>query len=144
MIDVEKKAQLACQLKAEGYNCAQAVFAAFAEDYGIDKATAVRLTAGLGGGVAKMKDVCGAYLGTAMLSGLEEGCVDPGNMEGKEHAYKVAKDLAMRFKEQNGSTICAELRGVKPNPDVKDIIPCSVLVERAARIYAEYLNAKKA
>ena len=53
MIDVEKKAQLACQLKAEGYNCAQAVFAAFAEDYGIDKATAVRLTAGLGGGVAE-------------------------------------------------------------------------------------------
>lgn len=144
MIDVEKKAQLACQLKAEGYNCAQAVFAAFAEDYGIDKATAVRITAGLGGGVAKMKGVCGAYLGAAMLSGLEEASVDPSNMAGKEHAYKVAQDLAMRFKEQNGSTICAELRGLKPNPDVKEIIPCGTLVERAARIYAEYLNAKKA
>lgn len=96
------------ELFLEGYNCAQAVFAAHAHKFGIDTDTALKLSAPLGGGVGRMRNVCGAFSAAAMLLGLKEACVSADENE-KKIIYEKTQALAEIFKSKNGSIICAEL-----------------------------------
>ena len=85
-----------------GCNCAQAVFAAFADEFGMDEELAKRLATGLGGGVGRMREVCGAVSAAAMVIGMRLG---PDKMK----AYPVIQDFCAKFKAETGSIVCREL-----------------------------------
>lgn len=140
----------------QGYGCSQAVVAAFADLYGMDDTMAKRLAAGFGGGVGRMRMMCGAVSGIVMLVGLDCGQTEGNDKKGKAACYKVVQELLAKFKERNGSVICAELLensgcAVVTTTNVPDERnaeyyrerPCARKVESAARVFAEYLDAKE-
>ncbi len=147
------KGKIAKELFLKGYNCSQAVLGAFAEDYGLDLDTAMKLSSSLGGGMSRMREVCGAVSGMFLASGLEYGYDDPKASEEKADLYKLNQELASKFKEINGSIICRELLGLDvkkdtPNPEARtneyyQKRPCADLVEDAARVLEEYINSHK-
>lgn len=113
--EIEARAQRAIDLFKQGYNCAQAVFAACADLYGIeDESLALRLSASFGGGMGRMRLVCGAASGMFMLAGLQNGSATPHDNNGKMANYAFVQQLAGDFKAQYGSLICAELLGLAP------------------------------
>lgn len=153
--DLEARVQQAVDFFMQGYGCCQAVVAAFADLYGLDEEMAKRLAAGFGGGVGRMRMMCGAVSGIVMLVGLECGQTDGDNREGKSACYKVVQELLAKSKEQNGSIICAEILGLKgyekaqssyvASPRTAEYYktrPCAAKVESAARIFAAYLQEK--
>ena len=108
--------------------------------------------AGFGGGVGRMRMMCGAVSGIVMLVGLECGQEEGDDREGKSACYKVVQELLAKSKEQNGSIICAEILGLKGHEKAQSSYvasprtaeyyktrPCAAKVESAARIFAEYL-----
>ena len=94
--------QKAEELFRGGCNCSQAVFAAFADEFGLDEELAKRLATGLGGGVGRMREVCGAVSAAALVIGMRLG---PDKMK----AYPVIQDFCAKFKEKCGSIICRDL-----------------------------------
>lgn len=150
---MEDRIEKATALFKEGYNCSQSVVAAFADMYGFSPEQALRMSASFGGGIGRMRQTCGAACGLFMLAGLETGCTDGKDREGKEANYKVVQALAEEFKKRNGSLICAELLGLSkaaPTPVTPEARtaeyykkrPCVKMVEEAARIWCEYLANK--
>ena len=138
---MEKHADKAARLFDKGCNCAQAVFVAYAEDFGIDRATALRMSAALGGGLGGMRETCGAVSAMALVAGLKYGNSDVSDAEGKAKAMKEARSLAERFSAEHGSIVCKELLGLVP-PRGQDAPlpakkPCRELVRRAAELLAE-------
>jgi len=133
----------------EGYTCAQSVFATYADLFGMDRETALKLSSPMGGGIGRMREVCGAVSAMALLAGLKEGNTDPANEEGKERIYLLTRQMAGKFREQNGTIICRELLGIegmeesaKPSRRTKEYYqerPCTRLVASAARIVEEML-----
>ena len=149
----EDRIEKAVALFKSGYNCSQSVVAAFADLYGIDEVTALRMSASFGGGIGRMRQTCGAACGMFLLAGLETGSVDAGDREDKAHNYAVVQQLAAEFKQENGSLICGELLGLSPKaetpptPDARTAEyykkrPCSKMVETAATIFARFLESK--
>lgn len=134
-----------------GYTCAQSVFATYADLFGMDRETALKLASPMGGGVGRMREICGVVSAMALLAGLKEGNTDPANEDGKERIYLLTRQLAERFKEKNGTIICRELLGIegmeesaKPSARTKEYYasrPCSRLVADASRIIEEVLLA---
>ena len=153
---MEDRIQKAVDNFMSGYGCCQSVVAAFADLYGLTDEQAKLVGAGFGGGVGRMRMMCGAVSGLVILAGLNDGQTRGDDREGKAHCYKVVQDLLESFREQNGSVVCAELLGlkgpVKPGnfvPDVRNADyyrkrPCAAKVESAARIFAGYLESIKA
>lgn len=94
-----------------GLSCSQAVCGAFAEDYGIDKKTALRLSCGLGGGMAHTGNTCGAVTGALMVIGMKYGRIAPEDKEAKEKTYSVANEFVIEFLRRNHSLNCTELVG---------------------------------
>lgn len=142
------KAERAKQLFCEGCNCAQAVFLAFAEDT-LDRETACRLAAGFGGGMAGMREVCGAVSGMFLAYGLLRGSADPTDRAAKTHSYEQLRQLAAEFERRNGSIICRQLLGLgadaKPRapeartPGYYQKRPCPEMVYCAAELLEAYL-----
>ncbi|MBE6904179.1 MAG: C_GCAxxG_C_C family protein [Ruminococcaceae bacterium] len=106
---MESKREKAMKLFKEGYNCSQAVLLAFADDLGIDKKTAAMLASSFGGGMGRMREVCGAVSAMFMIAGLKYGYSDPLAQEEKKEHYELIQRLAQSFKEKNHSIICREL-----------------------------------
>ena len=102
-------ADKARELFNEGYNCSQAVLGAFAEDAGLDVKTALRLSAPFGGGMGRMREVCGGVSGMFMVLGLFYGYDEPDDAQAKKELYSYVRALAEKFKESEGSIICREL-----------------------------------
>ncbi len=136
----------------QGYNCCQAVVAAFAPYYNLDHNTALRVSAGFGGGVGRMRMMCGAVSGMVITAGLQDGQTQGADNAGKAECYKTVQQLVNTFKEENGSLICAELLAMNKCPVVKNTNvpdartveyykarPCAQKVESAARIVADHL-----
>ncbi len=115
----ENRIDKAVRLFKEGYNCSQAVFGAFADKYGIDEATAMKLAASFGGGMGRMREVCGAVSGMALVCGMETGATDGADKDGKAANYQTMRELADEFKKENGSIICKELLGLDKPVDEK-------------------------
>lgn len=150
-----ERVQRAVELFMSGYGCCQSVVAAFADLYGLTETQALRVAAGFGGGVGRMRMMCGAVSGLVILAGLNDGQTEGDDREGKAHCYKVVQELLKRSKEENGSLICSELLGLKgpvpPGnfmPDERNAEyyrkrPCAAKVESAARIFAKYLEEVK-
>lgn len=150
---MEQRVRLSVDLFMQGFGCCQSVVAAFADLYGMDRNTALRIGAGFGGGIGRLRMVCGAVSGIVTLTGLQCGNTDGEDREGKAHCYKVVQELLERFRQKNDSIICADLlaqNGCKAEtdthmPDQRDAHyystrPCARKVEDAARIFAEYLE----
>lgn len=114
----------------KGYNCSQAVFAAYADLYGLDEEMALRLSASFGGGIGRMRSVCGCATAMFMVAGLETGCTDGANQEGKGKNYEVVQHLAEEYKrEAGGSMICSELLGLTPMPQNSAAVRETALTE---------------
>lgn len=146
----------------EGYNCCQSVFLTFAEYYGLDQNTAARLSASFGGGVGRLREICGAVSGMALVCGLECGATDGADQVGKAANYEQMQQLAAHFKERNGSLICRELLGLDGNQPVTEKTggmgnhqpqartktyyatrPCKDLVGTAAEILEAWLKDRE-
>ena len=153
--ELEARVHQAVDNFMQGYGCCQSVVAAFADLYGMDDLTAKRVGAGFGGGVGRLRMMCGAVSGLVILAGLDCGQTEGADREGKSACYKVVQELLARFKEQNGSVVCAELLGLKGyekahssyvaserTAEYYKTRPCAAKVECAARIFAEYLDEK--
>ena len=148
--EIELRVERAKALFKQGFNCSQAVCAACADIYGIDEQTALRIAASFGGGIGRMRQTCGAACGMFILAGLENGSATPGDAEGKKQNYTLVQDLAVKFKQENGSLICAELLGIAPKPqeptpearteNYYQKRPCVEMVANAVRIYLEELK----
>lgn len=138
-----------------GYGCCQSVVAAFADLYGFDDSLAKRIAAGFGGGVGRLRMMCGAVSGIVMLVGLDCGQTEGDDREGKSACYKVVQQLLAQSESENGSLICAEILGLKgyrkapcsyvASPRTAEYYrqrPCAAKVESAARIFARYLQRR--
>jgi C_GCAxxG_C_C family probable redox protein len=131
---------------AQGFNCSQAVFSAYASQLGIDDEAALKLASPFGGGVAHQGNVCGAVTGALMALGLARG---NAAADKKDEIYRIAEDFLKRFRERHGTLLCRELIGHDiSTPDglqnardtgaFKSI--CPGLVKDAAELVAEFLD----
>lgn len=137
----------------QGYNCAQSVFMAFEDETGISAETAAKLSSSFGGGMARMREVCGTVSGLFMAFAAMYGVSDPKDSEGKAAQYKDLQDLAGKFREKNGSIVCRDLLGLtqktsEPTPEKRTNEyyhkrPCGELVACATQILEEYVRNKK-
>lgn len=138
------------ELFKQGYNCSQAVLGAFAEELGLPFETAMKISSSFGGGMGRMREVCGAVSGMFMAAGMMFGASDNSNPSAKGELYKKIQELAKRFKDMNGSIICRELlEGVEtstsPKPSERTEAyykkrPCVELVGDACDIFEQYLK----
>ena len=153
--EIDKRVESAVENFMAGYGCCQSVVAAFADLYGLDDTLAKKMAAGFGGGVGRLRMMCGAVSGIVMLIGLDCGQTEGGDREGKSACYKVVQELLAQSKQENGSLICAEILGIQGyqkavcsfvaserTADYYKSRPCAAKVESAARIFAEYLKKK--
>lgn len=148
---MQTKGEIAKQYFLDGYNCAQAVVLAFAEDFGLDKKTAVMLSSSFGGGMGRLREVCGAVSGMFMVLGLKYGYASPEDNQAKKELYKKVQEVAGLFKDDNGLIICRELLGLNqagksdPTPELRTESyykkrPCKDLVQFAADLVDEYIK----
>ena len=147
----EERIEKAIALFKEGFNCSQAVVAAFADQYGFTREQALKMSASFGGGIGRMRETCGAACGLFMLAGLETGSTDGADREGKATNYALVQELAKEFTLRNGALKCADLLGLSKKEPVVSTPeartdqyyakrPCVKMVEEAARIWCEYLE----
>jgi len=104
------------ELFKQGYNCAQSVFCAHCKKAGIDFETGLKLTSSFGGGMGRLREVCGAVSAMFMLLGLKKGYTAPTDDETKEKHYTKVQELAKKFENRFGSIVCRDLLGL---PDGK-------------------------
>ena len=145
---MSEKTEKAKELFKSGYNCSQAVLGVFSEELGMDFDTAMKIASSFGGGMGRMREVCGTVSGMFMAAGLAfAGEVD------KAEQYKIVQELARRFKEKNGSIICRELlQGIEsstsPTPSERTETyykkrPCVELVGDSVEILEQFIEERK-
>ena len=138
------------KLFLQGYNCSQSVFAVNAIKLGMDFETALKVSIGLGGGVGRLRQVCGAFSACAMLAGMLKADDSPDPKQ-KEVIYTFVQKLAEDFKKENGSIICGEILNLKkeqtfsPTPDARTeeyykSRPCLAVVGIADKIAKSFLS----
>ena len=137
-----------------GYNCAQAVFCAFCDVTGMEEKEALRLSSSFGGGMGRLREVCGAVSGMSLIAGFLAPCPDPAVRQAKAATYALVQEFAERFRAENGAIVCRELLGLacrkeEPVPAERTAEyykkrPCVELVACAARIVGEYLQRQNA
>ena len=97
---------------SEGFNCSQAVLSAYCEEFGMDKKTALKISCGLGAGMGRLQETCGAVSGAYLLIGLKYGKFLQADDAAKEKTYAMVREFARLFEERNKTTNCRELLGV--------------------------------
>ena len=146
-MDHEKRAQ---ELFYQGYNCAQAVFCAFCDVTGLEIDVAARMASSFGGGLGRLREVCGTVSGAALVLGITRGYAEPGDYAAKKAHYALVQAFAHRFREANGSIVCRELlkgtgatEGGAPEARTAEYYkkrPCPNLAYCAAEILDEMLK----
>lgn len=141
---------LAEQNFENGYNCAQAVLLAFSDLTGLEERTALSLASSFGGGMGRLREVCGAVSGMFMVAGLLYGGNTTESQPEKAAHYARIQALAAQFREKNGSYLCRELlagvqvtTGAAPEPRTKEYYkkrPCKLLCGDAAEILEQYIK----
>lgn len=147
------RSEKAKELFVNGCNCSQAVVLAFSDLLDCDEKTLAKLSSSFGGGIGRLREVCGAVSGMAIVAGLLYGFEAGETGQEKAAHYERIQALAHAFEEENGSIICRELRGLSikhdkptPAPRTKEFYatrPCGELVACAAEILDNYINALK-
>ena len=143
-------AKKAMDLFKEGCNCAQAVFLAFEDKYNIDQKTALMLSSSFGGGMGRLREVCGAVSGMFLIVGCLYGYSDPKAFEEKAELYARIQELAASFRETYGSIVCRELLSpgtatTNPVPERRTEEyykkrPCPEQIGEAAAILEQYIK----
>lgn len=133
----------------QGYNCAQSIALTFADYTGLDEKTITKLASSFGGGMGRLREVCGAVTGMFMILGLIYGYDDPECVDEKAELYGRVQETAGRFEKENGSIICRRLLGLGTekdgpvpyarNKEYYETRPCKELVGSAAEILEEYI-----
>ncbi|MDE5764598.1 MAG: C-GCAxxG-C-C family protein [Ruminococcus sp.] len=139
----------ACQLFAEGRNCSQAVFTAFCDVTGIDENTALRLSSSFGGGMGRMRQVCGTCSAMFMIAGMLYGYTSKNDINEKAEHYRRIQYLAQEFKNRHETINCLELlKNLKvtsdPQPEERTeqyykVRPCIKFVRSASEILDKYI-----
>ena len=152
-MEENKYSKKAGELFRQGYNCAQSVFCAFADEVGMDFNTALKLSSSFGGGMGRLREVCGAVSAMFMIAGLKYGYTTPNNDTIKAEHYERIQKLAEEFKKKDKTIICRELLGLdvkqdSPIPEKRTeqyykSRPCEKLVMKAAEIISNYITSKK-
>ena len=138
----------AADLFLGGYNCAQAIAVAFSDVTGLDKDFSAKMASSFGGGMGRMREVCGAVSGMLMVAGLLYGYDTPGNDTTKKAHYALVQELAGQFREEVGSIVCREIlknppSDPNPSPRTAEYYktrPCARMVMLAARILDRYIE----
>lgn len=143
------KSKIARENFKKGYNCAQAVCLAFAKELGFDNETVLKLGSSFGGGMGRLREVCGAVSAMFMVAGILRGYSEPNNDEIKQKHYELIQDLANEFKKQHKTIICKELLGLnektsspvpsKRTAEYYEKRPCEKFIDTAAKIISEKL-----
>ena len=134
----------------DGYNCAQSVFLAFTDITGLDEKTALMISSSFGGGMGRLREVCGAVSGMFMAAGMLYGYSDSKATTEKAEHYKRIQDLAAAFKERNSSIVCRDILGKiaedksfipsERTAEYYKTRPCAKMVEDASEILDEYIK----
>ena len=143
-IELKQRTELAVSYFEQGYNCSQAVFMAYADKYQIDSETAAKLATSFGGGMGRLREVCGAVSGMFFVLGLHYPFTQPTDKVAKDTNYKAVQRTAAEFKSVMGSYICADLLKTKREPQQPEsaerneayynMRPCTRCVAVAAEI----------
>ncbi|MFA7675471.1 MAG: C-GCAxxG-C-C family protein [Endomicrobiia bacterium] len=148
-----KKSECAKELFQKGYNCSQSVLCAFCDDIGIDFDTALKISSSFGGGMGRLREVCGAVTAMFMVAGIKYGYTDPKDQKAKAQHYKLIQLLAKKFSDKYGYIVCRDLLGLDkqksdyiPSERTKEYYqkrPCVELVCYAADILEELILTEK-
>lgn len=148
-IDLAARVERAGQYFREGYNCAQSVFMAYADLYDIEPRRAATIASSFGGGMGRLREVCGTCSGMFMVASMAIPADDPADKAAKAANYALVQELAEDFRRENGSIICRELLGLDhkhdaPTPSERTAEyykkrPCGELVMLAAEIVGKRL-----
>ena len=142
-------AEKASKMFYDGYNCAQAVAVAFCDVTGLDEKTTAKMISPFGGGMGRLREVCGAVSGMLFVLGCLYGYDESTNDEAKKETYTQVQELAKAFQEQNGSIICREILKnppTDPNPFPRTEAyyasrPCVRMVATAAKLMDDFIAA---
>lgn len=148
--EIKERTKRAVDLFEQGYNCSQSVVMAYADRYDIDINTAAKLATSFGGGMGRLREVCGAVSGMFMVLGLEYPFLDTNNKASKNENYKKVQETASEFKTAMGSIICADLLSQKREAQhyesadrTKEYYatrPCAKCVAKAAEITGKNIS----
>ena len=138
----------AAELFLQGYNCAQAIAVAFSDVTGLDETLSAKLSSSFGGGMGRMREVCGAVSGMLMVAGVLYGYDNTDDAQAKKAHYALVQELAGQFREQVGSIVCREIlknppSDPNPSPRTAEYYaqrPCARMVYTAAKILDEYIE----
>lgn len=149
-LEESPRARKAMALFKEGYNCSQSVVLTFADLYEVDTKTILKLSSSFGGGMGRLREVCGTVSGMFMVAGLLYGYDSPKDFEGKTRHYERIQALAHAFQKYNGSIVCRELLGLDkkeesfvPEKRTEEYYrkrPCIKLIGMAAAIMEQYIE----
>lgn len=139
----------AAQLFLDGYNCAQAIAVAFCDVTGQEEKAAAKMASSFGGGMGRLREVCGAVSGMFLVAGLLYGYEEPGDDREKKEHYARVQELAQAFRERMGSIVCRELlknppTDPTPSPRTEEYYktrPCVRMVFTAGEILENYIKA---
>ena len=145
---MKNHAAYAAELFEQGYNCAQAVAAAFCDVTGMEEKAAAAMASSFGGGMGRMREVCGAVSGMLLVAGILYGYDTPGDDVSKKAHYERIQAMAAAFREEAGSIICREIlknppSDPSPTPRSETFYqmrPCTRMVYLAAEILDGYVN----
>ena len=154
-VDVNERVERAMNYFKSGYNCAQAVAMAYNDIMEMSVEQVAKLTAPFGGGMGRMREVCGTVSGMAILAGAIKPAINPKNLEERKENYALVQNFAERFRLENGDIVCRRLLGLEPMVEKSETPmpsertaeyykkrPCVEYVGCAARIVGEYLINK--
>ena len=138
----------AAQLFLDGYNCAQAITVAFSDVTGLDKDFSARMASSFGGGIGRLREVCGAVSGMVMVAGILYGYDENSEESAKKEHYTLVQKLANQFKDEVGSIICRDIlknppSDPNPTPRTEEFYkqrPCTRMVMVAAKILDDYIQ----
>lgn len=151
-IDIEERVTRAVGYFKSGYNCAQAVVMAYDDIMDLSVEALAKIAAPFGGGMGRMREVCGTVSGMTFIAGAILPAINPQNLEERKANYALVQHFAERFRQENGDIVCRRLLGLEPMAERSETPmpsqrteeyyrkrPCAEYVASAARIVAEYL-----
>ncbi len=142
------RAEKAAELFLQGYNCAQAVVVAYSDLTGMSPEFSARIASSFGGGMGRLREVCGAVSGMFMVAGILYGYDNCDDDNEKKAHYTRIQELAAKFREKEGSIICREIldnppSDPAPSPRTQEYYaqrPCARMVYDATQILEAYIQ----